>query len=578
MPNRLFSPGLFLFWAACFAAGCLKPELHNLEFFTVETGPAVFQGLDSFQANGTIAGLIKTQVESCGFLWSDDPAVLSGSNPSGNTAVAATPAGNGPFQVALPARQGGVVYFRAYAFQGERQLYAQAIQSFSLGAIVELAGKAEIDNNSARVPGILAGLEKYGVKVQSHGHVYSAGNKLPAIGSVGCDTVDLGPGNDDGLFFSLIDSLAFNTTYYMRAFVIADGKPFYSSMADSFRIDDGWEQIGYFPTAYKAALALADTKRSRAFAGFGCKMETDCNNSDLSDECWEFDPAKVLDSVSWAPTTPLAPDVTKRTNASGFILNDTLYVLFGDLSPGFQTLSFRKYDLAQKMWLPYPQQPPAGMRPRTGAVAFTLNGRGYVGSGKYLNDPLPPGYLSDFWEYNPASGAWHQVATLPALGPDGVPDNGGGREEAAAFAFGNNAVVGGGTRGVLYLRDFWQFTPPVTSSPQDSGSWAMLPILFPGPGRTEAVAYVIGDKGYYGTGYNDDPDIGLLDDWWEFDLNTDAWMPRTRFQGPRRRNAMGFALQGNGYVFAGIGILILNNGNVVTSEILADGWRYIPKK
>ncbi|MCB9316652.1 MAG: hypothetical protein H6569_10980 [Lewinellaceae bacterium] len=578
MPIRIFSFGIVLFWAACFTAGCLKPDLQQLEFFTVETKPAVFQELDSFQAHGLIGGLLKTEVDECGFIWSDDPGMLSGPNPTGTIAVVAAPARNGPFQATLPTQQGGTIYFRAYAFQGERQLYAQGIQSFSLGAIVELAGKAEVDNNSARVPGILVGLEKYGVKVQAYGHVFSPTDKHPALGNAKCDTVDLGSGNDDGVFFSQIDSLEFNMTYYVRAYVVSDNKAFYSSTADSFRISDGWEQIGYFATTYKAGLMLADEERNRAFAGFGCKMESDCSQNDLSAECWLFDPSNALDQEPWEPTTPLAPDVTKRTNASGFILNDTLYVLFGDTGGGFLTLSFRKYDLVHQNWLPYPQQPPVAMTARTGAVAFILKGKGYIGTGKNLQDPLPPEYLSDFWEYNPATGSWRQVASIPALGPAGTPNNGGGREEAAALAFNNSTVVGGGTRGVLYLRDFWRFTPPAPSNPQDTGSWTLLPALFPGPGRTQAVAFSIGDLGYYGTGYNDDPEIGLLDDWWAFDNGTGAWEPRSRFRGPRRRDAMGFALQEKGYLFCGIGILILNNGNVVTSDVMADGWRYVPVK
>lgn len=562
------------FWVcfvlSCFGLQCLKPDLQDLDFFSVDTNAYSVIGLDSFQANGILTGLVKIRAETCGFVWSDDLSAITGPNPAGNTTVAGHDVGNGLFMTKLPAKRGGVIYFRAFARHGARQVYSLTIESFALGNIVEITGNATVENQTAVVFGLLSGIK---LPLETYGHVYSAGNPLPEIEAPGCDTVSLGPTNDDGLYQSSLDSLEFNTTYYVRAYAISQGKPFYSQAVGTFTTGDGWEQIQYFPTTYQAGLAAVDPLREKAFAAFGCKMEGGCKASQLSSEMWEFD---GVDTAGWSAIMP-AGSVTERTNSSGFIIGDTLYVLFGeqtgDLGGEFTLLSFRKFYLPTMTWLLPPPPPPAGMLPRTGAAVFVLAGKGYAGTGRNVDVAFNATWLSDFWEYNPGTGAWRKVASLPAQGPPGLPDNGGSREEAAVFNFSESAVVGGGKRGVLYLRDFWKFTPP--QSPQDTGKWTPVK-SFPGTGRIQAVSFAIDDRGYYGTGYNDEPNFGYFDDWWEYRPDTDNWIPRTRFQGPRRRHGMGFALKENGYLFTGIGRVVQND--IPTQVIMADGWKYVPIK
>ncbi len=547
---------------------CLDQEMNELEFFSVETNAYTVLGIDSFQANGILSGLTDIRVENCGFVWSDDLTAISGTQPGGNIVVADQQVGNGLFKANLPAKKGGVIYFRAFARYGDRQVYSAAIEAFTLANIVEMAGKATVDNHTAIVFGLLSGIENLGLQLETYGHVYSASNPAPEIKSPDCDSVSLGPVNDDGLFQSKLNNLKFNTPYYVRAYVISGGKAFYSNNVGTFSTRDGWEQIEYFPTTYQGGFAIAHTLNGKAYAGFGCQIEGGCKAAQLTADFWEFDPLEM--SGAWFPTSPAAA-ITERTNASGFIIGDTLYVLFGeqagDFGGIFTLLSFRKFHLPTQTWLPVPPQPPPGLLPRTGAVAFALKGKAYVGTGRHADQSFNPTWLSDFWEYTPETGAWRQVASLPQQGPPGLPDNGGSREEAAFFAFDDFAVVGGGARGVLYLRDFWKFIPP--QSPQDTGQWAPAK-TFDGPGRIWAVSFSIGNRGFYGTGYND----GYFDDWWEYSPDNDEWKARTRFQGARRGNGMGFSVKENGYLFTGIGRIVQND--LPTQVIMADGWRYVP--
>ena len=48
---------------------------------------------------------------------------------------------------------------------------------------------------------------------------------------------------------------------------------------------------------------------------------------------------------------------------------------------------------------------------RNSAVAFTVNGKGYLGTG-YDGE----NYLKDFWEYDPTSNQWTQQADYPGSG------------------------------------------------------------------------------------------------------------------------------------------------------------------
>jgi len=72
---------------------------------------------------------------------------------------------------------------------------------------------------------------------------------------------------------------------------------------------------------------------------------------------------------------------------------------------------------------------------RTGAIAFTVNGRGYFGLGRDASD----NFLNDFWEFrpnnvDPTKGTWTKKADFP-----GAP-----RQNAVAFAVGNQGYVGTG--------------------------------------------------------------------------------------------------------------------------------------
>lgn len=180
---------------------------------------------------------------------------------------------------------------------------------------------------------------------------------------------------------------------------------------------------------------------------------------------------------------------TSRSNATSFVIGDTAYV-----GTGIDAQHNRYNDLwsfdpnGTTSWFQAASSP---MAPRSSAVGFEVAGKGYIGTGYN-------GYfgLSDFWQYDPSSNSWRQVASLGDA-------NTGLKVRYDAVAFGLDAAgygyVGTGNDGVNYYNDFWRFTPPATSNPTDSGSWNQINDL-PGYKRTQAVAFTYKNKGYVVTG------------------------------------------------------------------------------
>jgi N-acetylneuraminic acid mutarotase len=138
--------------------------------------------------------------------------------------------------------------------------------------------------------------------------------------------------------------------------------------------------------------------------------------------------------------------------------------------------------------------------------------------------------------------------------------NGEARSEAVGFTIGNKYYFGTGYNGVNRLNDFWEYNAT-------TGLWRQVK-TFPGNARSSAVGFSIGANGYVGTGYNDNGD--RLKDFYEYipgTLPTDSgtWVQKNDFAGIARQDATAFALGTKGYILTGY-----NN------TYLKDFWEYDP--
>lgn len=178
--------------------------------------------------------------------------------------------------------------------------------------------------------------------------------------------------------------------------------------------------------------------------------------------------------------------------------------------------------------------------PRSDAVGFTINNKGYIGTGYDGDDRL-----NDFWEYNPELNYWTQKADFP----------GEARTGAVGIGINNKGYIGTGYNGDDKLNDFWEFdaTENIWERKAD----------FSGSGRYGAVGFAINDKIFIGSGY----DGNYLKDFYEYTPATDMWTKIISIGGSKRKDASCFVIGTKAYVTSG-----LDNGSY-----LDDLWEYDPE-
>jgi len=175
------------------------------------------------------------------------------------------------------------------------------------------------------------------------------------------------------------------------------------------------------------------------------------------------------------------------------------------------------------------QKAPIGGDARHRCTGFSIGNKGYIGGG-HINSGVVITY-KDYWEYDPATNSWTQIA-----------DYGGGfRYHSSAFTIGNAAYVGCGENSTHeYTKDFWKYVPEVNT-------WFPIADL-PGIERRGGVAFTINGKGYFGTGQSDE---GYQTDFYVYDPETNSWSSVADFPGEPRSAAVSFAYTDKGYVGTG---------------------------
>jgi len=131
------------------------------------------------------------------------------------------------------------------------------------------------------------------------------------------------------------------------------------------------------------------------------------------------------------------------------------------------------------------------------------------------------------------------------------------RIEAVGFSIGNKGYIGTGRNdntGIIF-KDFWEYDP-------NTDTWSQR-ANFGGGDRSSAVGFSIGNKGYIGTGSNGSG--GKLKDFWEYDPVTNIWTQKADFGGGGRSDAFGFSIGNKGYI---------GTGDPGGSNYFNDFWEY----
>jgi len=237
-----------------------------------------------------------------------------------------------------------------------------------------------------------------------------------------------------------------------------------------------------------------------------------------------------------------------RTQAVSAELNGKVYVGLG--YNGIARLSdFWVYNPNLDFWLRKADFPGT---PRSSAVSFSAGNMVYVGLG---TDGV--NIFKDFWAYDTLSNSWTQVASF----------EGSARYMSTAFSINDSGYVTGGYDGTKALKDLWMYDPSSNTWTQKAG--------FGGSKRSGSVVFVINNKAYLTTGFSNGSDT-YVNDCWMYDPVVDTWTEKRKiinkynsydilYTTITRKNAVGFTINGKGYIATGI------NNSYITNV-----WEYDP--
>jgi hypothetical protein len=130
---------------------------------------------------------------------------------------------------------------------------------------------------------------------------------------------------------------------------------------------------------------------------------------------------------------------------------------------------------------------------------------------------------------------------------------GGSRYSPVAFSIGSKGYFGTGYDGSNPTNDFWEYDP-------SNNTWSQK-ANFSGGARYLSVGFSIGSKGYIGTGYNS----AYYNDFWEYDPSLNTWSAKATVPGGGRYGAVGFSVGSKGYI-----------GTGYTGSYVSDFYEYDP--
>ena len=173
-------------------------------------------------------------------------------------------------------------------------------------------------------------------------------------------------------------------------------------------------------------------------------MGTGLSNKNYMKDFWEYDPATDV----WTKKADVSG--SKRRDAVAFVIDGKGYVATGT-DNGQNIDDFAYYDPSADTWTPLRDISDATDETfdddynivRDRAVAFAVGGKGYIATGGRNT------VGNTVWEYNPGTDLWIEKTAL----------EGASRIEAVALVVNDMAFIATGRTGTTYLDDVWRFEP-----------------------------------------------------------------------------------------------------------------------
>lgn len=221
----------------------------------------------------------------------------------------------------------------------------------------------------------------------------------------------------------------------------------------------------------------------------------------------------------------------KRERAVAFSINGKGYIGTGVDTADVVRKDFWEYDPLLNIWT---QKADIIGVARRNAIAFSINDKGYVGTGMDNPEASLGSTLSDFMEYDPSTNVWVNKASFPGSTGTGV-------YFATGFSADSKGYICGGKRGPNnYTDEFWEYKPLTDAWLQRQN--------FPGGVRYQLSSFVVDDLAYIGLGIDQDV---YRKDLWQYNPSTNNWVAKNDFLGGERGAATTFSLGQRGFVCAG---------------------------
>lgn len=210
-----------------------------------------------------------------------------------------------------------------------------------------------------------------------------------------------------------------------------------------------------------------------------------------------------------------------------FVIDSIAYVGFGGDQSVTLNTQFWAYNMNSDVWTTIASFPGDG---RVYPSAMTINSKGYVGGGVKFEAGNAI-YLSDFWEYDPVLNTWTQKNNYA----------GGTRAGMIAFGEAGKGYMGYGESSGSFQTDFYEYIPSNDSWTALTGS-PTSPISFGSVVTLGNRSYVIGGEFQHHV---------YTANVWEYDPTNNSWLPIISFPETPRRNAIAFVLQNDIYYGTG---------------------------
>ncbi|MDO9153456.1 MAG: hypothetical protein Q7U47_07085 [Paludibacter sp.] len=242
---------------------------------------------------------------------------------------------------------------------------------------------------------------------------------------------------------------------------------------------------------------------------------------------------------------------TGRASAVAFVINGKGYVALGRSAAQSGVLKdCWQYDpnKSDSCWKRKADFPGIG---RVKATAAVVNGKAYVGLGFDISIGVYnyDAYLKDFWMYDPQTDSWTQKANFPSNYTDAC----------GSFVVNNTIYVTSGMDGASFGNEVWKYDP----AQGELGTWIKL-TNFSGQARAGGIAGTNNNHIYFGTGYR----TFMEKDWWEYFPVTDSWIQRKSMPDSGRVNSISISVSDR--IFVSTGRYFAGNltGGHVKSDII----------